>query len=179
LFLAALLLLMMPAKEAGSQRLDLSSFLIDTHDDHLLARFSIEVDNFEKVKSALDNGSKVALICDVSLLKDRPLIWNLSLADKEIEVGLEKDLLSGDYRIIFPSQKRNLSNFDEKDFLSQFGDMSVELLPLEKLEPDQKYIVRIQVKLMSKGVPKWIKRTLFFWSWDLAKSIRYEMKFSL
>jgi len=172
-------LLLIPAREASSQRLDLSSFLIDTYGDNLLARFSLEVDDFEKIKTALDNGSKVALLCDVKVLKNRVLFWDMPLEGREIEVGLEKDLLSGNYNIIFPNQRRILSSFEESDFLEQFGDMHIELLPLDKLEPGQKYIVRIQVKLISRGVPKWIKRTLFFWSWDLARSIRYEMEFSL
>jgi hypothetical protein len=175
----AMFLFMAPVKEAGSQRLDLSSFIIDTYGDKLMARFSIEIENFEKIKTALDNGSKVALLCDVSLLRNRALIWDVTLGGTEIEVGLEKDLLSGDYKILFPHQTISLSNFEESDFLDQFKEMKVELVPLEKLEAGQRYVVRIQVKLISKGVPKWIKRTLFFWSWDLARSIRYDMEFSL
>ncbi len=177
--MALFLMLLFPAREADAQRLDLSSFLIDTYGDNLLARFSIEVDDFEKIKAALDNGSKVALICDVSLLLKRILFWDLPIAGRVIEIDLEKDFLSGGYNVIFPEQKRSLSSFEESDFLEIFGDMNVELLPLDKLEPGQKYAVRIQVKLISRGVPKWIKRTLFFWSWDLAGSIRYEMEFSL
>ncbi len=174
-----ILLLLVPAREASSQRLDLSDFLIDTYGDNLLARFSIEIDDLEKIRTALDNGSKLALICDIRLLKNRMLLWDQSLAHQEIEIGLEKDLLSEEYNIIFPGQKKILGSFEESDFLNQFGDMQAELLPLDSLEPDQKYIARIQVRLISRGVPNWIKRTLFFWSWDLAKSIRYEMEFSL
>ena len=166
-------------REVHCQRLDLSSFLIDTQEDSLLARFSIDIDDFERIKTALDNGSKVALLCDVSLFRNRVLFWDLSLAGRQVEVGLEKDLLSGEYLIAFPGQKRRLINFEINDFHELFSDMNIELLPLDRLEPGQKYIVRIQVKLISKGVPKWIKRTLFFWNWDLARSIRYEMEFSL
>ncbi len=177
LLLTALLFLL-PAREASGQRLDLSSFLIDTYGDTLVARFSITLDNFDKVKSALDNGSKVALLCNVSLLKDRVFFWDQPMVEKDIEIGLEKNLLSGGYVVFLPNQTRNLDVFEKDIFIELFGDMNVELLALDKLNPDQKYIVRTQARLISKGVPKWIKRTLFFWSWDLAKSIRYEMRFT-
>jgi hypothetical protein len=174
-----ILLLVVPAREACSQKLELSGFLIDTHGDSLVARFSIEIDDMEKIKAALDNGSKLALICDVRLLKSRTLLWDQALARQEIEIGLEKDLLSKEYDIVFPDQKKSLVNFERNDFLDQFGDMQARLLPLDSMEPDRNYAVRIQVRLISRGVPNWIKRTLFFWSWDLAESIRYEMEFSL
>ena len=177
-FIFPVLLLLLPVRDASAQRLDLSSFLIDTYGDTLLARFSITLDDFDKVKSALDNGSKVALLCNVSLLKDRVFFWDQPMMQRDIEIGLEKNMLSGGYVVIFPSQTRNLDIIDKDIFHELFGNMNVELLTLDKLEPGQKYIVRTQARLISKGVPKWIKRTLFFWSWDLAKSIRYEMRFT-
>lgn len=173
------LLFVVPAREACSQKLELSGFLIDTHGDSLVARFSIDIDDMEKIKAALDDGSKLALICDVRLLKSRMFLWDQSLARQEIEIGLEKDLLSKEYDIIFPDRKKSLVNFGTSDFLDQFADMQARLLPLDSMEPDRKYAVRIEARLVSKGVPSWIKRTLFFWSWDLAGSIRYEMEFSL
>ncbi len=179
LLTVVIVFLLIPDREANSQKLDLSSFLLETYEDNLQTRFSVEVDDFEKIKTALDNGSKVALLCDVSIFKNRIIFWNMSVEDREIEIGLEKDLLSGKYNIIYPDQKRSLDSFEKSDFLEQFGDMKIELVPMDMLESGQKYTVRIQVKLISRGVPKWIKRTLFFWSWDLARSIRYEMEFSL
>ncbi|WP_028574515.1 DUF4390 domain-containing protein [Desulfonatronovibrio hydrogenovorans] len=162
-----------------AQRLDLSNFFIDTYEGRLVARFSVEVDDFERVRTALDNGTKVALVCNVDLLRSRVLLRDKSLLSKEIEVGLEKDLLSGEYVINFPAHRRSLPSFDHDDFTKLFHAMDAILLPIEDLDIGRKHVVRIEARLISKGVPKWIKRTLFFWSWDLASSIRYDMEFSL
>lgn len=174
-----MLVFLVQSKPAFSQNLDLSSFLLDTRGNNLLARFSVEVDEFDKILTALENGSKLALVYDVSVLEDRTLFWNQTIVNKKINIEFEKDLLAGDYVVFFPEQKRTLNSFGKKDFLELFAGLDTELLALDKLKTGKKYIVRIQVKLISRGVPKWVKGTLFFWSWDLASSIRYEMEFSL
>ncbi|MFP4083710.1 MAG: DUF4390 domain-containing protein [Desulfonatronovibrio sp.] len=174
-----MLLFLAQSKPVFSQSLDLSSFILDTRENNLLARFSIDVDDFETILTALENGAELALVCDVTVLEDRALFWDQAIADKKINIEMEKDLLAGGYIIVFPDQKRVLDSFGKKEFLELLADMDAELLALDALQTDKKYIVRIQAKLISRSVPKWIKRTLFFWSWDLARSIRYEMEFSL
>ncbi|MFP4108387.1 MAG: DUF4390 domain-containing protein [Desulfonatronovibrio sp.] len=174
-----MLLFLAQSKPVFSQSLDLSSFILDTRENNLLARFSIDVDDFDTILTALENGAELALVCDVTVLEDRALFWDQAIADKKINIEMEKDLLAGGYIIVFPDQKRVLDSFGKKEFLELLADMDAELLALDALQTDKKDIVRIQAKLISRSVPKWIKRTLFFWSWDLARSIRYEMEFSL
>ncbi|MFO7728130.1 MAG: DUF4390 domain-containing protein [Desulfonatronovibrio sp.] len=183
-FIFILISIMMPvflvqSKPAFSQNLDLSSFVLDTRENNLLARFSVEIDDFDKIASALENGAELALVCEVSVLENRTLFWDQAIVHKKINIEMEKNLLAEDYIVVFPDQKRTLDSFGKKEFLELFEDMDIELLPLEPLQTEKKYIVRIQVKLISRSIPKWIKRTLFFWSWDLAGSIHYEMEFSL
>ena len=173
------LMLIIAAGDCRAQSLDLSGFVVDTRQGKLAATFSLDVQDFEKIKAALDRGSKLALVCRASLLKGRLIIRDRSLAERMIEIGLEKDLLSGQYSIFFPEKRLSLSSFEQEDFIRHFSDISLELFPLDNLVPEQKYIVRIELQLISREIPNWIKRILFFWNWDMVRPVRYEMEFSL
>ncbi|RQD59747.1 DUF4390 domain-containing protein [Desulfonatronovibrio magnus] len=179
IFLAIFCFSLLLPQRGSAQSLELSSFVIDTRGEYLTARFSIDVEEFNYMKSYIDSGSKLAIIYDVKLLKKRMFFPDFPLSSQQHEVGLEKDLLSGQYVVLYPDERKTMDSFEEYDFVKIFEGIDVPLAPLIELEPGRKYVVRIQIRLISKGVPKWIKRTLFFWSWDLAKAIRYEMEFSL
>lgn len=179
LFFLGLLVVLTSVQEAGSSDLDLSDFIVETQDDHLVVRFSIEMDDLEKIKSLLDNGSDIALIYQVKVFKKYSFFPNYLLVSREVEVELEKDLISGSYGIFYPDHTRKTDSLELEDFNNLFNDVTVSLLPMEKFELQQDYIARFQARVISKNIPVWIKRTLFFWSWDLAESIKYEMEFSL
>lgn len=174
-----ILFVLAPVGEARSSHLDMSDFIVDTQDEHLVVRFSIEMDDMTKVESLLDNGSEVALIYQVKVFKKYSFFPNYLLVKREVEVEFEKDLISGNYDIFYPDHRKRTNRLELEDFNSLFSNITVSLLPLESFELQQDYIARFEARMISKNIPTWIKRTLFFWSWDLAKSVRYEMEFSL
>lgn len=179
LLLLGLLAVLASVHEARSSNLDLSDFIVDTQDDHLVVRFSIEMDDLTKIESLLDNGSEIALIYQVKVFKKYSFFPNYLLVSREVEVEFEKDLISGNYDIFYPDHTKKTDTLELEDFNNLFNDVTVSLLPMENFELQQDYIARFQARVISKNIPTWIKRTLFFWSWDLDKSIQYEMEFSL
>lgn len=178
LCLLVLFISLLPGRLAA-QQLELSSFFLDTRGDRLSAGFSLEMDDFSRVKQSLDDGAKLELIYEVRVIKNVILFPDFSLASKKVNIGLEKDLISGDYEIHFPGRKKVVPEFTREDFTELFSNVSVPLISLEQLENNETYIIRIQARLTSTEVPKWIKKTLFFWSWDLVDSLHYEMEFNL
>ncbi len=172
-------LLLVSNHKADSQSLDLSSFTVETGDNHLMARFSVDVDEFEKIKETLDNGGKMIMICAADLFRKRSVFWNKRLKSQKVEIALEKDLLKGKYVVSLPEGEIKLKELPEEDFTSLFQDIKVELFPWKELETGRNYKLSMHIRLVSRDVPKWIKRTLFFWSWDVARDIRYETEFSL
>ncbi|MFW6005433.1 MAG: DUF4390 domain-containing protein [Desulfonatronovibrionaceae bacterium] len=181
IFFLSLLVVFCALQPAGqqAQQLELSSFFLNTRGDRLSAGFSLEMDDFSRVKKSLDEGAKLELIYEVRVIKNVFLFPDFSLASKEVNIGLAKDLISGDYKILFPGRKKVVPEFTRKDFTQLFSNISVPLISLEQLEDNETYLIRIQARLTTTEVPKWIKKTLFFWSWDLVDSLHYEMDFNL
>jgi len=165
-------------EDSKAQPLDFSSFLIDTQEDYLVAMFSIDIEDFEKIQEALHDGNKITMICTIMLKRHRTLFWNKKIREKTIEVDMEKDLLSEEYRIKFPDQTYTLKKIQEDSFDKIFENIGVKLAPLEELIPGRKYRLNLGIRVISRDVPQWIKTTLFFLSWDIVREVNYEMEFS-
>jgi len=164
--------------ESRAQPLDFSSFLIDTQEDYLVAMFSIDIEEFEKIQKALHDGNKISMICTIKLKRHRTLFWNKNIQEKTIEVDMAKDLLSEEYMIKFPDKTYTLKKLQEDSFDALFENISIKLAPLEELMPQRDYKLHIGIRVISKDVPQWIKSTLFFLSWDVVPEVRYEKEFS-
>jgi len=178
-FIVAVLGLIAVHQDARSQKLDLSSFLVDTQEEYLVARLSLHVYDFENIKHILDNGGKMTMLCTATLFRQRTLLWNRKLDSREIEIDLQKDLLTGEYIVKHPEKRIRMQKLSEDDFLSLFEQVTIKIAPWSELRPEQKYSLRVNVRLISRDVPQWIKRILFFWSWDVAKGVQYETGFTL
>ncbi len=178
LFCLVMGVFLLHAGNVRAQTLDFSSFLIDTHKDHLVAVFSIDIQDFEKIRDAMHDGNKMSMHCSIQLYRHRTLFWNKKIHEKTIVIDLEKDLLTGEYLIIFPDKTYKLQELKEDSFDALFKDMSINLSPLEKITPGRNYRLQIGIRVISRDVPKWIKATLFFLPWDIIKEVKYEMDFS-
>ncbi len=166
------------AYDSRSQPLDFSSFLIDTQEEYLVAMFSIDTQEFEKIQEALHDGNKISMICTIKLKRHRTLFWNKNIREKTIEVDMEKDLLSEEYMIKFPDKTFTLKELQEDSFDALFENISIKLASLEELIPEREYRLHIGIRVISRDVPQWIKSTLFFLSWDIVPEVRYEKEFS-
>ncbi len=171
-------LLFLHTNDSRAQPLDFSSFLIDTQEDYLVAMFSIDIEEFEKIQEALHDGKKISMICTIRLQRHRTLFWNKNIQEKTIEIGMEKDLLSEEYMIKFPDKTYTLKNMQEDSFDTIFKNINIKLAPLKELIPERKYRLHIGIRVVNRDVPQWIKSTLFFLSWDVVPQVLYEKEFS-
>ncbi len=171
--------LLFPSPEVRSQSLELSSFYVDTHQEYLAARFSIKVEKFEEIKQALDNGTKMTMQSNLTLYRKRSLIWDEKLHTSTLDIEMEKLLLSGEYMINYPDRETRIRELDKEQFVSLFQGLSNELVPSDSLDPEEDYYVEVEIRLKTRDAPQWIRGILFFWSWDAAQGVKYEMDLSM
>ena len=58
-----------------------------------------------------------------------------------------------------------------------WGNLHAALTPKEPFDDDETYIIRFDLVLKYAEVPPWLKKALFFWSWELSPQFSHEHEF--
>jgi hypothetical protein len=163
-----------------AEQLELRNLVLDNEKGGIQLRFGIIVDEEELLKEYLqEDGYTLRLRCRAQLLKTRTLWWDEGLAENEIVFELSCNQLSQQYTL------RNLGG-GEKATAEDLGNMlrkqwhhlTIRLGEWRNLTKRESYAVELDVTLRRANVPMWLRKALFFWSWDVVSSRRYRMDFT-
>ena len=171
--------IVLSAGPASANPLKLKNLVLDNQAGSIMARFGIELKALNKVKEALLNGVKLKLECQASLMEHRSMWPDSEVAGKTYSNKLYFDSLSKQYVLEKPGVDKIFKNEDLGKLISaEWKAIILDLGPWSILKRGERYKLQLKVQLDQTEVPKWLKSTLFFWSWDVIPSATYKLNFT-
>jgi hypothetical protein len=163
---------------ALAQSLELSNLVVDNKAGSLTAHFGVSVDGVAVLAESLRNGATLALSCKARLSKKSGLFGSPQIAAAGITSHLKYDSLTKEYSLQLPGREAPLKDTGLHDLLrAGWGELTLDMGSWQMLERAQEYTLALDISLQQKDTPNWFKRTLFFWSWDVAPSATYQLHF--
>ncbi len=179
LALVAATTLVLWASAASAQSLVLSNLVVDNQAGSLMARFGVAVDDVAALTESLHNGATLALTCKARLGKKSGLFASPQVAEAETTSRLKYDALTKEYALNLPGREAPLKNAGLRELLrSGWGELTLDMGSWRRLERGKEYTLTLDIRLYQTDIPNWFKRTLFFWSRDVAPSASYQLDFT-
>ncbi len=177
--LCTVLIISLFSSYANAASLNLKNLVLDNQAGAIMARFGLDLKGDTETEAALENGIKLKLVCKASLYLHRTMWPDSKIASKIYTDKLSYDSLSKEF--ILKKSRNNIVLRDKKiTLLLQNGWNSIvmDLGPWSSLKRGEQYILKLDVHLDQTDIPQWLKKTLFFWSWDIVPSTTYQLEFT-
>lgn len=174
-----LCLLLFFSSSASASTLQLKNLVLDNQAGAIMARFGIELQTDTQVEEALLNGIRLKLECEARLFEHRSMWPDSEVAGKEYFNKLYYDSLSKQFVLEKPGADKVYKNKSLTILLrEEWKTIILDLGPWSTLQREERYKLRLKVRLDQTDVPDWLKNTLFFWSWDIIPSATYQLDFT-
>lgn len=178
--LAAVLALVLAlwGQAALAQSLVLSNLVVDNQSGALTARFGVALDSLAEVSDALQAGATLSLTSRGKLTREGGLFSSPTVARAEMSCRLKYDQLTREYSMTAPGREAPLRNTRLDELLrAGWGSLALEMGSWSVLERGREYSLDLDIRLHQTDIPNWFRRTLFFWSWDVAPQASYRLHF--
>uniref|UniRef100_A0A7C4AGG2 DUF4390 domain-containing protein n=1 Tax=Fundidesulfovibrio putealis TaxID=270496 RepID=A0A7C4AGG2_9BACT len=167
------------AQQAHAQRLTLTNLVVDNQEGRIKVRFGLDFKDVEAVDEALRRGETLALECSATLARKRDYAWNAEVAGGRLGGSLTLHD-GGPYEILMPSARQQ--RFRGRDLglvmREAWSSLTMDIGAWSSLTRGQTYSLSLEIRLVRQDVPEWVKGTLFFWSFDAAPPIKYQLDFT-
>ncbi|WP_243439113.1 DUF4390 domain-containing protein [Fundidesulfovibrio soli] len=164
---------------AHAQRITLTNLVVDNQEGRVKVRFGLGIKAEEAVHEALTRGEVLALECKAVLGRKRDYVWNKDVARAEMssELVLHE---GGPYQIVLPSKRQEHYRGRDVALLMKeaWGTLSMDLGEWSQMERGFTYSLSLEIRLVRREVPEWVKNTVFFWNFDLVPPVKYQLDFS-
>jgi len=162
---------------AHAQELHLANLVLNNFEGTIRVRFGVEPSGLDRILQALDAGEQLALRCRARLSVKRDYLWNREIGSARFESRLRR-LKGGD----FSADIRGQGPMADKDLAALFhkawSEVLLDLGPWDRLQRGQTYSVTLHLALVRTDVSPWLSQGLFFWSFDAAPSVSYQLDFT-
>lgn len=176
--LALALALCLWAQAAQAQSLVLSNLVVDNQSGTLAARFGVALDTTATATDVLQSGVTLALTCKGKLTRAEGWLSSPQVAQAELVSRVRYDSLTREYVLSLPGREAPLKNARLDELLrAGWGSLALDLGPWKQLEGGKEYTLHLDIRLQQTDIPGWFRRTLFFWSWDMAPQTSYQLHF--
>ena len=175
---ASCLLVLLLVTRAAGQEVILRNLIVNNDEGTVHLRFGLRTREPEELSRFLKQGTGLRLICAASMDLERDLWWNRELRRSRKEFLLRYHSLDDDYRLATEDGGFQERNADLESLLHKGWsriDMYLGDWPGEYEEDD--LALNLRVRLVRSDVPVWLKRTLFFWSWNVVPAKNYRIRF--
>lgn len=177
LFLACVFVLT-GVMSAGAQQLVLENFVLDNVGERIQLRFGLEVEEIKKLQESLENGGRVRMQCTIYLRRQRGWWPDSTVAEKTFCYDLKNNPLTQMYSLVnCQNEKKARDNNLQELIQKNWTDITLDLGPWSVLHSGASYFVEMNLQFKRPDVPAWLKKALFFWSWDVLASQTYRMHF--
>ncbi|TVR01374.1 MAG: DUF4390 domain-containing protein [Desulfovibrionales bacterium] len=182
-FLSCLLLLTavsIPSPGLGASLLALDNLVVDSQAEKVHLRIGLRLEQPETIKSVLREGVDLWLEGTARLISKRLFLPNRTLAERTFEHVLEWNPLTQEYELTLPQKEYLVKAKELNDLVeSHWREINLEMGDWAQLVPGQTYHLELEITLDRRDIPIWMRRVLFFWSWEVMTPIRYELEFSV
>lgn len=166
------------AHVAAAANLSLQNLVVDNQSGVLAARFGISVDSLAEVSDALTSGMTLDLNCRTRLTRRGGLFSSTQIAAATLDSRLKYDALTREFSLSLPGREAPLKGAHLAELLREgWGTLTLEMGPWRAMERGQDYTLSLDVRLHQVDIPNWFRRTLFFWTWDVAPQASYQLHF--
>ncbi|WP_161788489.1 DUF4390 domain-containing protein [Desulfonatronum thiodismutans] len=169
-----------PVPGMGASLLALDNLVVDSQAEKIHLRFGLRLEQPEPVAAVLHEGVDLWLEGTARLISKRLFLPNSILHEQTFEHVLEWNPLTQEYELTLPQKEHLVKAKELKDLLGEhWREFSLEMGEWSLLIPGQTYHMELEVTLDRRDIPVWMRRVLFFWSWEVMTPIRYELEFSV
>ena len=156
----------------------LKNLVLDNQAGKIMLRFGLELQGEAKAKEALENGLSLRLECETELYMHKSLWYDHKLAEKVYSNKIYYDSLSKEFILEQTGKKNNLKNKNLPLLLREgWKNIVMCLGPWSSLERGKRYKLKLNVHVNQANIPKWLKKTFFFWSWSITPPETYQLDF--
>lgn len=166
-----------PNSTAGNKiDLNLKPIQIIPNSDHLFLDTGILFQNKPALTAMLLDGANLNIKIEI-LVEKLNMLSNDVLFEETIIYNIRYDLLRRDFMLDNAGKKSYFKNFD--DLLKKyFEDLKLNIPLNEPLETQETYKITLKPSILHAEVPPWLKKALFFWSWEIVYPYPYHYEFS-
>lgn len=163
------LLLLLGSGPAWGKQAQIGDIIVTNNQDHLLLYFYTKGCFTPDMNKAIQNGIPTTFTFLVELYKPRSLWPNKRLASLKLHHTIKYDSLREEFSVTL--SERGNQTFVIKEFgkaQEMMADVSnLQLIPLQALEKNNQYQLRIKAELNKVRLPLYLHYVLFFVSlWD-------------
>jgi hypothetical protein len=167
-FLLALLVLS-PAQQAWGKQAQISDIIVTNNQEHLLVYFFTKGCFTTEMNKAIMNGIPTTFTFLIELYSPRSFWPDKRIAALKLHHTIKYDSLREEFSVTL--NERGNQTFVMKDFSKaqeMMADVSnVQVIPLQSLEKNNQYKLRIKAELNKVRLPLYLHYLLFFVSlWD-------------
>lgn len=171
-------LLLVLASQAAGQEVTLRNLVVNNNDGAVHLRFGLRARNTEEMSRYLEQGTDLRLVCTATMNLERSLWWDRELRRSVKAFFLRYDSLDDVYRFSTDEASAGERDSDLASLLSSaWRHIDMYLGPWPKEYREENLALHLTVRLVRTDVPVWLKRTLFFWSWDVVPEKNYRIRF--
>ncbi len=162
-----------------AQDLVLKNLVLDNVAGEIQLRFGIDTLEAEKLHKYLRDSVTLRLKCEAFLLKDRQLWWDQDLAHDQCIFKIKQNPITQKYSLVdLKTEKEYTESSLESLLKHHITRLRLHLGVWQTLQKGEKYAIKLLVSLKRSGFPGWVKKCLFFWSWDIVPTQKYRMDFT-
>lgn len=162
---------------AHAQELHLANLVLNNFEGTIRVRFGVEATGVDRIRQVLDAGETLALRCKAKLSIKRDYLWNRGIGSAHFDSRLRR-LKNGDFVVDIPGQGPMVDKDLAALFRKAWGEILLDLGPWDRLKRGQPYSVSLELTLARTDVSPWLSKGLFFWSFDAAPAVSYELDFT-
>lgn len=162
---------------ACAQELLLSNLVLNNFEGKIRVRFGVEPTGLEAIRQSLLAGERLELVCKARLASKRDYIWNQEVARADWK-SVVRRLKGGDYAISVPGQGAVADKELPALFHKAWNEILIDLGPWDKLERGQTYVLTLELSLVRLDISPWLRKGLFFWPFDPASPVSYQLDFT-
>jgi len=175
---ATIALVLVLASQAAGQEVTLRNLVVNNKDGAVHLRFGLRARNTEELSRYLEQGTDLRLLCTATMNLERSLWWDRELRRSAKEFLLRYDSLDDAYRFGTEENSTEERDSDLASLLrSEWQRIDMDLGPWPNEYREENLALHLTVRLVRTDVPVWLKRTLFFWSWDVVPVKNYRIRF--
>ena len=165
------------ASQAAGQEIVPRNLIVDNEQGAVQLRFGLRVLNSEKLSRYLKQGTSLRLHCTAKMEVERSFWWDKELRQSAITFMLRYDSLDDEYLLIMGKDKSEKRDSDLLTLLhSGWAQIRMDLGPWPEEYKEDNLVLYLTVRMVRIDVPLWLKRTLFFWSWDVVPVKNYRIR---
>jgi len=178
IFLPLLLAVLFFPPLAQAQLLSLDNLVLDNQAGRIHLRFGLRLAQTDEIQTVLQEGVDLWMFGTAKLIAKRFLLPNRVLNEHQVEHVLEWNPLAQVFEMTLPQKEHLVKNKDFDELITtHWREITMDMGEWSMLTPGQTYHLVLEISVERRDIPVWMRRVLFFWTWEVISPIHYELEF--